>query len=344
MLWGLSMIKVAMIGFGGIAQLHRYAYWELNREGFPIRLVAACDTDLEKFKKITRINIAVGEIHDELPFNIYDDYKAMLEKEKPDLVDICLPTKFHELISVEALSMGFSVLCEKPMSEDYESCKRMLNVAKQSKGSLMIAHCVRFQSEYQYLRDVVSKKTYGEAISAEFYRYTGLPDWTNSNWRVSASKSGSCLFDLNIHDIDVVESIWGMPKKLSCKIQNVKYSYDRSESIFYYSDLKVKINSAWLEMGEPFNVGYTVIFENGTLNFENGIVTFIDNLGEKSEIDVFGKDMVTEEIRYFAEVLDNGLINRRNTPDDSARTIYTLEKLFESAELNTSLIDLEGYI
>lgn len=336
------MIKVAMIGFGGIAQNHRYAYWCLNREGLPVQLVAACDTDAEKFKKVTKINIPLrGEITDELPFNQYSDYKEMLEKEKPDLVDICLPTKFHESIAIEALNMGYSVLCEKPMAEDFESCKRMLDAANKSGKKLMVGHCVRFQPEYEYLQMAVNEKIYGNVISADFCRYTGLPLWGNSNWRSVASKAGSCLFDLNIHDVDIVEGIFGKPQKVSSKIQNIRYPYDRSECLFYYPDFKVKVNGAWFEKERPFSASYSIQFEKGNLKYDNGKVTFTDNFGSVDNISVMDYDMFTEEIRYFVNVLGINENNIKNPPVDSATTIYTIEKLFESSENGGAVIDLE---
>ena len=51
------MIKVAMIGFGGIAQIHRYAYWLLAQQGVPVKLVAACDRNPDCFKTKTKINL-----------------------------------------------------------------------------------------------------------------------------------------------------------------------------------------------------------------------------------------------------------------------------------------------
>lgn len=153
----------------------------------------------------------------------------------------------------------------------------------------MIAHCVRFQSEYEYLSETVTKELYGKILFAEFYRYTWFPNWSNTAWRSASSKTGSCLFDLNIHDIDIVESIFGMPEKISCKVQNLKHYYDRSESLFYYPDFKIKINGAWLDAEEPFNSGYYVAFEKGVLKFKNDTVIFTDNFGKKETVNILKK-------------------------------------------------------
>ena len=98
------MVKVVLIGFGGIAQLHRYAYWYFNKQGMPVQLVAACDTNPCAFSSMTEINLPLpGQIVNELPFATYTDWQQMLDEQKPDLVDICLPTKFHDTVTTAVL-------------------------------------------------------------------------------------------------------------------------------------------------------------------------------------------------------------------------------------------------
>lgn len=334
------MLKVAIIGFGGIAQSHRHAYWYHNKQGMPIRLVAACDTDPAKFRNMTVINIPLwSEITDELPFNEYTDWREMLEKEKPDLVDICLPTKFHNPIAIEVLKMGFNVLCEKPMAESYQQCKEMIEAARQSKKELMIGHCVRFITAYEYLYQAIQEKTYGAVLSSEFYRYSPIPTWGGGNWHAKAGKSGSCLADLNIHDIDYVRWAFGNPEKLSCILQSNVYPYDYAESDFYYKEHTVKIKTAWLDESEKFKAGFVVNFEKGCLELNDNGFAFTDNDGNSSKIITENYGPFMSEIKYFAQVLLKERENTKNTPEDSALTIYTLEKLFESADKDAAILE-----
>ena len=325
------MVKVAMIGFGGIAQAHRYAYWYYQKAGLPVRLIAAADTDPNKFNTVTKINIALrGTIENELPFTAYTDWREMLEKEQPDVVDICLPTGFHKPVAIEALGRGFHVLCEKPMSESYADCVEMVEAAKAADRQLMIAQCVRFQPEYEHLQKAVSEGLYGKVLSAAFHRYSPFPTWSSA-WRLNAGLSGSCLAELNIHDIDVIQAIFGLPRSVRCELQSNVYPYDFADTTFAYPELSVSIKSAWYDEDYQFNAGYEVTFEQGVLEHKNGQVCFTDNSGVTQTIAVEDADGVMGEIRYFVKILDAGAENRRNPPEESARTIYTLEKLFESA-------------
>lgn len=326
------MIKVAIIGFGGIAQAHRYAYWYYNKEGMPVRLVAACDTDKSKFGAMTKINIPLrGEIVNELPFNTYTDWHEMLVKEQPDLVDICLPTSFHKDIAIEVLKMGFSVMCEKPMAETFTQSVEMLNAAEESGKELMIAHCLRFAPEYEYLQKAVDENLYGKLLSATFYRYSPIPTWSN-NWRQTADVSGSCLYELNIHDVDIVLKTFGQPESIDCNIKSNVFPYDFAESRLDYKDYTVTVKGAWFREDALFSVGYEIVFENGILEWKEGKLAFKKHSGEVIDIELGDYDGVMGEIKYLVNVLDKNIKNDINPAIDSARTLYIMETLVESSE------------
>ena len=327
------MIRVAIIGFGGIAQLHRYAYWYHNKAGVPVQLVAASDPNPAAFDGITTINLPMpGEIVDELPFAKYSDWRQMIAEQKPDLVDICVPTLLHEEITVEALKAGCHVLCEKPMASAHEPAKRMADTAAECGRSLMIGQCVRFYPQYVYLHDAVRDNRYGKVKSASFSRVSPLPTWGNENWRRENIRNGSSLMDLNIHDIDVMQHIFGYPASLSCQLESRTTPYDYSLSRFDYGDYTVKIGSAWLAEDAAFCMSYTAEFEKGTLRFDGETVSFIAADGSVQSVPLTEEDGIMGEIAYYVDILNSGKPNTYNPPEQTVRTMFLMEKCFESGE------------
>lgn len=338
------MIRVAIIGFGGIAQLHRYAYWYHNRSGMPIQLVAACDANPDAFVNISSINLPIPEeITNELPFAQYTDWKKMLDEQQPDLVDICLPTRFHESVTIAALEHGCSVLCEKPMAEDYEKCLHMIQAADNSIGKLMVGQCIRFYPQYEYLHQVIKDRRYGRVNEAYFERLSPLPNWTNTNWRLTDGHLGSCLTELNVHDIDVMQHIFGCPNSLSCHLKSLVTPYDYALSSFEYTDFSVKILSKWLSAEGKFRMSYTVQFESGSLYFDGDTVTFTDKDGNITPILLPAQDGITNEIGYFIRALLQETENTVNPPQQSAHTIYMIEKCFESAQKDGAVLEVKPY-
>ena len=67
------IIRVAMIGFGGIAKSHKRGYEILAREGAPIKLVAICDINPEQFTKAQAINLEGKAKYDLSEQTLYTD-------------------------------------------------------------------------------------------------------------------------------------------------------------------------------------------------------------------------------------------------------------------------------
>jgi predicted dehydrogenase len=142
------MVKVAIIGFGGIANgAHFPAYKKLEAEGVA-KVVAVCDVDENRFGGSVAINIGNSDDSLERDFAPYTDWRTMLENEDVDMVDICVPSFLHADIACGVLEMGYDVLSEKPMALDYETCLKMIETQKKSGKQLMIGQCLRFGANY----------------------------------------------------------------------------------------------------------------------------------------------------------------------------------------------------
>jgi predicted dehydrogenase len=104
------IIRVAMIGFGGIAKSHKRGYEILAREGAPIKLVAICDINPEQFTKAQAINLEGKAKYDLSEQTLYTDLDEMIAKEEFDMVDICLPSFLHREYAIRMLRAGKHVL------------------------------------------------------------------------------------------------------------------------------------------------------------------------------------------------------------------------------------------
>lgn len=62
--------------------------------------------------------------------NVYNDYREMLEKEKPEVVIIATPDHWHALTSIAAMKAGAHVLVEKPTAHTVGESKAMVKVAR----------------------------------------------------------------------------------------------------------------------------------------------------------------------------------------------------------------------
>ncbi|MGY8822684.1 MAG: Gfo/Idh/MocA family protein [Candidatus Latescibacterota bacterium] len=98
--------RVAIAGVSGIGKHH--AKWHHMAGAEVVAFLGSsdktCATGAEGLKQI-------------FPFTgrAYGDLDEMLQKEAPDIVDICLPNELHYDCAMRALEKGCHVLCEKPL-------------------------------------------------------------------------------------------------------------------------------------------------------------------------------------------------------------------------------------
>jgi len=64
----------------------------------------------------------------------------MLEREHPDMVDICTSPKAHAILTIQAMERGGHVLVEKPMASSLEEADEMIAASKENGAKLCIVH------------------------------------------------------------------------------------------------------------------------------------------------------------------------------------------------------------
>lgn len=334
------MLKVGLIGIGFMGRGHLDNYIRLESEGFPVKLVAVCDVDPAKFEnKFLPGNIDVGtKKYDFSKYRLYTKIDEMLEKEELDYVDICLPTYLHAEVTIKALNRGLNVLCEKPMALNSKECNEMIEAAKKNNKKLMIAHCLRFWPAYEYLKECVETKRFGEFLGGYFYRGGSPPRWSYENWLLTKEKSGGCILDQHVHDVDTINWLFGKPKAVSTIARNVipGSGYDILSTNYIYPDGKV-INAQddWTLQGDyGFEMLFRANFERGNIIFQNNILKVNPN-DDKSFIPELPKEMgYYREIKYFVECLLNDKPLTVAPPESSKETIEIVEAEIRSADRN----------
>ena len=160
------MKNYAIIGFGGLGKTHFLNLIQIEKQRKDIRLAAICNADIESITKSIKINL--GNVNlDDIDFsryNLYTDYKEMIEKEDLDFVFIALPTYLHCEVAVYCLNHGLNVYTEKPMAITLTQCEMMIDAAERNGKKLMVGHCLRFTGEYEFLKELTEGGKYGKPI------------------------------------------------------------------------------------------------------------------------------------------------------------------------------------
>ena len=143
----------------------------------------------------------------------YDDYKAMLDTEKPDVVHICTPNASHFEMAMYAMERGIAVVCEKPLTKTLDEAKKLAAYAKKNGIVTGVNFNCRWYPQIMQVKAMVQSGEVGEVRTI----HGGyLQDWlffdTDYSWRLEPEVSGDsrAFADIGSHWIDMVESATGL--------------------------------------------------------------------------------------------------------------------------------------
>lgn len=147
----MSKLKAAIVGAGLIAgKKHIPAFLRHRKK---VELVALCDLNEEGARKLAA-QFGVPRV--------YSDIGEMIDKEKPDLVDICTPPQTHVKLAIEAMNLGCHVLIEKPMALTVAECDKIVEASERNKVKVCVGHSDLFYYPFMEARELVRSGAIGE--------------------------------------------------------------------------------------------------------------------------------------------------------------------------------------
>lgn len=267
-----SNLRVALAGWGFMGQMHFGAYKrleEFGHENVEISHVFSPSARREGGLKTVSGNIAgADEPLDLSGVRVTDDIEEILRDDSVQILDICLPTPLHGDLAARALRAGKHVLCEKPMARTLEECDAMLEAQEGSGTVLAIGHCLRFWAQYLEAHRQIWSGELGEIRAARLFRQSGTPTW--SRWLLDPTQSGGAVLDFHIHDVDTALWWFGKPAEIRA-VGTAKNGLAHSVDAhwIYPSGPQISLRGAWDNNGSPFEMGFQIIGENGTLDWNS---------------------------------------------------------------------------
>ena len=296
------MLRVGMVGMGGISQSHRKAWLQMP----DVKLAAVCDVRSDK----------VEEAAAETGAKAYTDFGAMLASERLDILDICLPTFLHASHAIEALNRGIHVVTEKPVSLDRADVARIYDAARANDRRFMVAQVLRFWREYMALKEAIDTGKYGKLLSGSMSRLGNTPKWSWENWMRDVDRSGLVPYDLHIHDLDFLVYALGKPLNTVCHRARGE-NQDYFSVVYEYPGCFINAEAAWYNCDYPFQASYRFQFERALMEYKGGQLDIrhaggaVETLPDEAAIGGNGINLPTtnaylNELRYFADCVLSG--------------------------------------
>jgi UDP-N-acetylglucosamine 3-dehydrogenase len=296
------MLNVGLLGAGFIGATHAGAL--ANLEG--VRLATVADINRAAADKLA------GQYAARAAYTV----EAVLEDPDIDAVSICLPTFLHAGTVVAAAERGKHILCEKPLALSLSDVDRMRTAVQRAGVRCMVAQVIRFWPEYVRIREALESGQIGQPRIAVGARLASPPDW--GAWFSDPALSGGALFDLHIHDLDFVFSLFGKPRTVyAIGVQSTAGGWNHVVTNLDYGDKKAILEASYaLPPGFPFHMSFRLSGVTGCLDFQFGGVAQVDQrAAAQSHLTLYrtgaapefptppAEDGYRAEIRYFTQCI-----------------------------------------
>ncbi|MEU4240841.1 Gfo/Idh/MocA family oxidoreductase [Actinoplanes sp. NPDC026619] len=204
-----EQLRVGMVGYAFMGAAHSQAWRTVNRF-FDLPLSA-------------RMRVVCGRSPDGVAAaaakfgweSHTTDWRAVIEDDDVDLVDICTPGDTHAEIALAALAAGKHVMCEKPLANTVAEAREMAAAATAAQTRGVRSMCgfnYRRVPAVALMRRLVEAGRIGDI---RHVRAVYLQDWIVDPefplvWRLRKEVAGSgALGDIGAHIIDLTQFVTG---------------------------------------------------------------------------------------------------------------------------------------
>lgn len=171
------MIKIGVIGIGRLGSQHL----ERLLESDYFKVIGCFDIEPAKLQRIK----------EDYTIACFDDVDELISK--CDAVDILTPADSHFYYAEKAIRHGKHVFIDKPISNNFDEAKRLVELVREAGIKFQVGHIERFNPAFLALQRLDMNPMFIEAHRLSHFDAKRTAD--------------SVVFDVMIHDIDIILSV-----------------------------------------------------------------------------------------------------------------------------------------
>ena len=195
-------LRVGIVGYGVMGRAHCYGYRvaPLLRRLPVTPVVTVMSGRNEAAVSAAASAYGVGDY--------VTDWRALIQRDDVDVVDICTPPGTHADIAEAAATAGKAVFCEKPLATSYADARRALAAVEAAGVHNAVGFNYRRLPAVALMQKMIANGAVGDV---RLWRATWLSDEftdpaTPYDWRFDRAMGGTTIADLGCHLIDL--ALW----------------------------------------------------------------------------------------------------------------------------------------
>ncbi|MGO9111096.1 MAG: Gfo/Idh/MocA family protein [Thermoguttaceae bacterium] len=199
-------LRFAIVGTGFWSRFQLAGWRELEN----VRCVAVYNRTRQKAEKFA----AEFGIPD-----VYDDPKAMLQREDLDFVDVITDVDTHSRFVHLAAESRLPVICQKPLAPSLAVARAMANDCRAAGVPLLVNENFRWQTAIRALDRELRSGVIGKVFRARVQFANSFPVFDNQPFLKQLDQF--ILTDIGTHILDVARFLFGEAESLYCRTARV---------------------------------------------------------------------------------------------------------------------------
>ena len=184
-------VRVAMIGAGGIATAHL----EILARSGQVELVGVAARTEDRAAPLAR----------RFGCPAHGDFRALLDRERPDAVFVCITPAAHGPVERELVERGIPFFVEKPLAIDWAPAAEIAGLVERAGLITAVGYHWRYQATVERAREALAGRT-PVLVQGHWLTRTPAPTW----WSRQA-ESGGQMIEQTTHMFDLARYFLGEP-------------------------------------------------------------------------------------------------------------------------------------
>ena len=253
-----ATLGFALIGCGGMGRSEAKLLSQIPNA----RLVMVCDVQAAAADAFGR----------EMGVPAVTDAAAALANPSVGAVMVTTPNTMHTQLVLDAAAAGKHIFCEKPMALTVAECDRMLAAAERAGVRLVVGQVLRLLPLFDRIVELFDSGVLGRPVAAQITRVSSFPAVV-PEYRRTKSGSGGLLYDVTVHEIDLLHRLCGLTRSVSAHmsrmvVAGIDYEDTLQLHLGFQSGAMAGIFES-IAASVPVFTGM-LIAERGTLQFDHG--------------------------------------------------------------------------
>jgi predicted dehydrogenase len=202
-------LKIAVIGAGFWSQFQVPAWLELSNA----ECIAVCDIQPDKAKALAE------RFH--VPRH-FQDPEELLRVVGPGLLDVITSPETHRDMVALAARHQIPVICQKPLANDLETAREMVNICREANVPLFVHENWRWQRPLREVKKALDSGVIGKPFRAHVDFSSSFPVFENQPFLRELEQF--ILSDMGVHILDVIRFFFGEADWLISRVQRINPS------------------------------------------------------------------------------------------------------------------------